>query len=314
MSSEGSRSDERVAVVTTSYPRDEEDPAGHFVRAEVRALERAGAEVQVFAPGGPAFGWPGAAARIRARWSRAAAVPAAVASWSLRYRRAAATRPFDRTVAHWVVPSAAPIALTLPRMRRGALELVSHGADVRLLLGLPRAARGALVASLARSADAWRFPSTSLLATLEEGLSPRASSMLTRLARIVPPALDLPSHGEAAARVRSTLANLNRDRAATTYVTVARLVPSKRVDRALAHAKHARARLVVVGDGPEREALAALARALDVDALFLGTLPRSETLAWIAEANALVHASMAEGLSCVVREAEALGTKVIHLR
>ena len=55
----------RIALVTTSFPADEGDPSGHFVRAEARELERAGHEVIVVTPpAGGAFGWPGVAARL----------------------------------------------------------------------------------------------------------------------------------------------------------------------------------------------------------------------------------------------------------
>src|SRR5579883_2954492 len=40
----------RIVVVTTSWPRDEGDASGHFVRAEARELERAGHAVVVVAP------------------------------------------------------------------------------------------------------------------------------------------------------------------------------------------------------------------------------------------------------------------------
>ena len=87
----------RIAVVTTSWPWSEGDPSGHFVRAEVRDLRDAGAEIVVFAPqaaGGVqnehsfspgidvvpvqalgAFGFPGVLARGRALpWLSLAAV------------------------------------------------------------------------------------------------------------------------------------------------------------------------------------------------------------------------------------------------
>jgi glycosyltransferase involved in cell wall biosynthesis len=70
---------------------------------------------------------------------------------------------------------------------------------------------------------------------------------------------------------------------------------------------------VVVGDGPERPRLERQARSLGVDALFVGAVAREVALAWIAAADVVLHASSAEGLSTVVREAEALGTRVVRL-
>ena len=98
-------------------------------------------------------------------------------------------------------------------------------------------------------------------------------------------------------------------------VSVGRLVASKRVERAIEHVERTSDldALVVVGDGPERSKLERLARARGVDARFVGALERGEALAWIGAADALIQASTAEGLSTVVREAEALGTPVVVL-
>jgi glycosyltransferase involved in cell wall biosynthesis len=69
--------------------------------------------------------------------------------------------------------------------------------------------------------------------------------------------------------------------------------------------------LVIVGDGPERGRLERLARALRVKTRFVGAVTRPEALAWVGSAHVLLHASEAEGLSTVVREAHALGTPVV---
>ena len=94
-----------------------------------------------------------------------------------------------------------------------------------------------------------------------------------------------------------------------------RLVPGKRVDRAVEYVASKRGldALVVVGDGPERDRLERLARERGIDARFVGAVGRREALAWIGAADVLLHASEAEGLSTVIREAEALGTRVLRL-
>ena len=40
----------KVVVLTTSYPRDEDDVAGHFVRAAVEGARAAGVDVEVVSP------------------------------------------------------------------------------------------------------------------------------------------------------------------------------------------------------------------------------------------------------------------------
>ena len=99
------------------------------------------------------------------------------------------------------------------------------------------------------------------------------------------------------------------------YVCAGRLIRSKRVDRVIDYVAGLEpgALLVVIGDGPERARLEELATRWRIDVRFLGNTPRRETLTWIGAADELVHASIAEGMSTVVREAEHLGTKVTVL-
>jgi glycosyltransferase involved in cell wall biosynthesis len=117
----------------------------------------------------------------------------------------------------------------------------------------------------------------------------------------------MPDVEQAVARKRAELAG------SRIALSVGRLVRSKRVDRAIDHvaSRHDLDALVVVGDGPERGRLEAWARARDVDARFLGKLPRDETLAWIGAATVVLFASEHEGSSTVLREAAAMGTPVV---
>ncbi|HEY5077170.1 MAG TPA: glycosyltransferase family 4 protein [Acidimicrobiia bacterium] len=292
----------RIAIVTTSYPASEDDAAGHFVRSSARELERQGHEVEVVSPPpGGAFGWPGAAARLRERPLRLVE-----AAWWLATARAriAAARA-DRVIAHWALPSAWPIGVAA----RGRLEVVSHGGDVRLVLGLPALLRRVIVRAIAARASAWTFVSARLRDDLLHALDGETRDRVDRIARVAAPVLDMPDVREAVARRRLDLAGT---RAA---VSVGRLVPSKRVDRAIEHVACARDldALVVVGDGPERARLEDLARDRRVDVRFVGAVGRREALAWIGAADVLLHGSVAEGLSTVIREAESLGTRVVRL-
>jgi glycosyltransferase involved in cell wall biosynthesis len=211
----------------------------------------------------------------------------------------------DRFVCHWAVPSAWPIA----HLTSGPIEAVSHGADVRLLAALPPPIRERLVRALARRCERWRFVSEALVAQLLREVSSATAGCVERVAVVSPTSIDLPDVAAAVERLRAEL------RGHRTAVSVGRLVASKRVDRAIAHvaASSAFDSLVVVGDGPEREKLERFAREKTRPTRFVGALPREEALAWIGAADALIHASTAEGLSTVVREAEALGTRVVRV-
>ena len=295
----------RICVVTTSYPPDDGDPSGHFVKAEVTELERAGHAVTVVTPrAGGAFGWPGAASRLKQRpWRAVEAM-----GWILR----AASRVHDarpsKIIAHWSVPCAWPV-VTIGALDHVPLEIVSHGGDVRLLGGLPEGLRLRLVGKLLGRVTTWRFVSQSLLDQLARAV-PSQAALLRQRAVITPSPLGMLDVREAVKVRKSTLG----DR--PLYVCAGRLVASKRVDRVIDYVAGHRAGqpiLIVIGDGPERARLEKLAHRWGMDVRFLGNRPRRETLTWIGAADELVHASIAEGMSTVVREAELLGVKITML-
>jgi glycosyltransferase involved in cell wall biosynthesis len=313
----------RVVVVTTSFPRTAEDPSGHFVRSSARALVEAGHEVHVIAPGGSPldpprerdglvvhragggdlFAWPGAIARAReAPWRLPLAAPFA-AGVLLRLR---AVGVIDRAVAHWIVPSAFPLLLGVT----APLEVVAHGADVRFLLAMPRPLRERILQALVDRGAHFTFAAGALLDALEQTVSRELSAALARVAHVEPPAIDVPEVAPHAAELRAGLALRPGELLA---VTVARLIPSKRVELAIeaVRALAGSVRLLVIGDGPERAALEKRAEGLGEAVRFLGAVPRREALAWVAAADVLVHPSAVEAAPTVVREARALAVPVV---
>ena len=295
-----------LCVVTTSYPSGADDPAGHFVQAEVEALRREGKHVVVMAPpGGGAFGWPGVIARLREHPARLLEAM----QWVHATRREILRRCPDKIIAHWSVPCAWPLTLG----SRASLEIVSHGADVRLLNALPERLRVTIVRDLVKRATTWRFVSESLRRELAEGLPPDVRKELGKKSVVLASPITLPVVPEDISKKRATVGER------PLLVCVGRLIPSKEVERAIEYTKAQAAEasvppvLVVVGDGPERQRLEALASTLGVDARFVGMLGRTDSLAWIGAADAVIHASRVEGLSTVVREAEALGVHVMRV-
>jgi len=305
---------ERVVVVSSSYPANLDDPSGHFVASDVRRMREARHEVLVLAPsstprdatgpsgeriawlaGGDAFGWPGVMARLAERPTRAVGVLAFVARARAVLRRSG---PWDRLVAHFVLPSVWPVTDGLSPARH--LEAVVHGSDVRLAARFPSIIRRRIARRLA--AFDVRCVSDELRSELERAFGRE----LAQRARVEPPPLDLPSSpGRRAARLELGVAESER-----LLVVAGRLVPGKRARVALGAARLVpRARIVVVGDGPER---AALERDFP-DACFVGRVGRARALVWLAAADALVVASREEGAPSVVREARALGTPVVAL-
>ncbi|MEX0372775.1 glycosyltransferase [Spiribacter roseus] len=99
------------------------------------------------------------------------------------------------------------------------------------------------------------------------------------------------------------------------FLFVGQLIPRKRVDQlieALGQIEAPAVELIVVGDGPERGRLEALAaRALPRRVTWLGRLPMSEARAVMANADCLVLPSRHDGWGAVVSEALMTGTPVV---
>ena len=118
----------RVAVLTTSYPRDESDVSGAFVRDAVEHLRGAGVEIDVVSPAefrdfGIAYG-DGIAANLRANPVRGALLPAFLVSYAHAARRVA--RSADLVHAHWLPSGFAALATGRPYV------LQAWGTDVEL--------------------------------------------------------------------------------------------------------------------------------------------------------------------------------------
>ncbi len=313
------RTRERIAIVTTSFPRTKGDAAGHFVAAEAAELARGGAEVVVLAAGRgdwvppthevhflggeDLFDWPGALHRLRQRPSRLGSG----AVFVHRARRALAELgPFDRVIAHWLLPSAWPIATTLHPARKGTVEAVAHGSDVRLLLSMPAWLRNAILLHLAHGAVRLRFVSEALRSELLDapGLYPKIRAYLRTMSYVHPATIDMPhvpTRLEARGRlgVRDTV---------DLVVVAGRLVEGKRIDVAVsAGLLLPRARVVVLGDGPLHDELVERFP----EAEFLGRVPRENALEWIAAADVLVSCSKQEGAPTVIREARAIDVPVV---
>ncbi|MDX6505630.1 MAG: glycogen synthase [Gaiellaceae bacterium] len=102
----------KVAVLTTSYPRYEGDPAGNFVADAVEQLRGRGVEVDVVSPAsfqhfGIAYG-SGVMGNLKRQPWRGLLVPAMLRSFAQAARRAA--RDADLVHAHWLPAGA--VALT----------------------------------------------------------------------------------------------------------------------------------------------------------------------------------------------------------
>jgi glycosyltransferase involved in cell wall biosynthesis len=125
----------KVLVLTTSYPRGPDDPAGRFVAQAVDAARARGVDVEVVSPAsfrhfGIAYGH-GIVGNLKARPWLVFALPAFL--WN--FRRAAARHDADLVHAHWLAAGA--VAATL----RAPFVVQVWGTDVELARRARRLAR-----------------------------------------------------------------------------------------------------------------------------------------------------------------------------
>jgi colanic acid/amylovoran biosynthesis glycosyltransferase len=168
----------KIVVLSTSYPRAADDPAGRFVADAVEGLRARGVEVDVVSPAGfrhygLAYGH-GIVGNLRARPWLLLALPAFL--WS--FRRAARDRRGDLIHAHWLAAGA--VAMTLGR----PYVVQVWGTDVELAKRVPWLARPVL-----RRAR--------LVVAASQALADAARRLGAREVRVVPSGVAVPASGGA---------------------------------------------------------------------------------------------------------------------
>jgi teichuronic acid biosynthesis glycosyltransferase TuaC len=318
----------KVAIVAEYYPRAGDPVLGVWAHRQALAAREAGAEVRVLVLHRPI---PPAAA-LRGRDARAIAAPLRQPSraeldgldvryvryfspprgraygswgaWAARPLRRALLRlrrefPFDLVHAHYAAPAGDAVRRAAPDV---PLVVSAHGGDVLSVLHRGPRARAAVESALhharivlANSADTAR----------------RCQELGARDTRVVHLGADLPRPGDLDGRGEGP----------PSLVTVGHLVARKRhadVVRALwtLRDRHPELRYVVVGDGPERARLHALARELGVaDRVELrGQLAPARALAEAWRASAFVLPSVDEAFGVAYIEAMAGGVPAIGCR
>ena len=220
-------------------------------------------------------------ARAYARWGAWAAPSLALA---LRGRRRAG---FDLVHAHNAVPAGDAVR----RARVGAPLVVSvHGGDVLFTAPRVPGGEGAVRAGLGAAR---------LVLANSGAIAAQAARRGARVTRVVHLGTDVPEHALTPEDPRSV-------------VTVGHLVARKRhadVIRALATLDDVR--YFVIGDGPERPALEALARDLGVHARFLGQLPHEQAVATARRCAVFAMPSVDEAFGVAYVEAMAAGLPAI---
>jgi glycosyltransferase involved in cell wall biosynthesis len=208
----------KVVVLTTSWPRNEDDWAGRFVADAVDRLLARGVDVDVVAPGrfrdfGLAYGHGVVRNARRRPW----ALPPMLASMVATVRRAA--RDADLVHAHWLPAGAVAAVSGRP------FVVTLHGRDMELARRAAPAAR--LVLRRAR-----------VVVAVSRALAEQARRFGAGDVRVVPNGVDFP-------------AQVGEESDPPEVLFAGRLSPEKGIDDLLAAADGLR--LVVAGDGPLRD-------------------------------------------------------------
>jgi glycosyltransferase involved in cell wall biosynthesis len=314
----------RIVSVTHDYPRHDGDLAGAFIQRLLVALRRRGHAVEVVTPadGGEGGRWEAhgvTVTRVRyapARWETlahrgtmasalrtphgVAALASLIAAQARALRSASrAGTPVDVIHAHWWIPGG--ISAWLAASPGAPPYVVTlHGTDVAAL-GRSRIAR-AVARRVLRRAAAVTAVSSFLAerAAAATGLDPRAIA-------VQPMPLETGTLGRVSA-------------GGSGIVTVGRLTQQKRVSLILdalvaLKRRGRRPSLTIVGDGPERPAIADRAAALGVaeQVRFAGGVEPARVPEAIGDADVFAFTAVGEGFGLAAAEALALGVPVVAM-
>lgn len=327
----------KIGLLTTSFPRGDEDAAGRFVLGFARALVARGHTLDVLAPAPhePQYRAPPSFPGVRVRWVsylprpwqrtfygagvldnlRAQPLTAAgLVPFTLALARSTLSRgqAWDAVISHWALPCAL-IAGELAR-RRPHLAVL-HSADVFLLEQLPL--RRALATRIARRADALLFSTRDLRRRFLALLAPLQRAELSSRAHVCAMGIEPTASAGAQRSALRTRLRIKR----FTILSLGRLIELKGVIHAIeAVATLPEVELVIAGFGPEREALEQAAQHSGARVRFVGALHGREKVEWLRAADAFVLPSIvlpdgrSEGMPNSVLEAMEEGLPVIASR
>jgi glycosyltransferase involved in cell wall biosynthesis len=325
-----------ILVFTTLWPNVEQPNFGVFVKNRTAALAQLDdVNVRVVAPA-PYFPRHLQSPFIPAHWRQTARIPdheliAEIETFHPRHlvtpkvgmtfysrwmargsrelvERLHAGQPIDLIDAHYVYPDGHAAVLLGERLGIPVI-VTARGTDINLFSRMPLI-RPMIQQALTRAAGVIAVSGALKERIVELGIEPDKVAVIRNG---IDPSIFYLREREERREVRR---KLGLDGESQIIITVGALVPLKGIDRlidAMARLNHGRAKLYVIGEGPERGALAKrIAQHHLAERVFLiGSRPQSELSEWYAAADLFCLASSREGCPNVVIEAMACGTPVV---
>jgi glycosyltransferase involved in cell wall biosynthesis len=304
----------RILLLASGFPRSVDDDHKPFLLAHARALAAAGNRVTVVCPGAP--GLPGreeiaGVEVVRFRYGprrletlaydgamyrrvlgpAALVLPLFLEAFLATAVVAARRREVDVIHGHWWAP-AGLVAVLAARPAGTASVVHLHGSDSVAGSGPARP----LARWVLRHADA-------VLAVSDE-LAAWGREVSDLPVPVAPMPVDVDGLG----------AGPTPPPAGGPVLAAGRLLPEKGFDVLVRAAARTGDRLVVLGEGPERERLEHLAASLHVDLELPGAVAPGEMAGWYRRARVVAVPSRREGFGMVAAEAAAAGRAVVGSR
>jgi glycosyltransferase involved in cell wall biosynthesis len=318
----------RLLTFSTLYPNAAQPNHGIFVENRLRHLVASGAATSTVVAPVPWF--PSRNARF-GEWARCAAAPAEEMRYGLRvlHPRYAAVPRLGMYTGPWALLRAGRAALTQLHAEGARFDAVDAHylyPDGVAAVWLAREA-GLPVVITARGSDTSQLPRFAVPHRLIGSAIREADALIAVSAGLASGLIDLGAAPEKVTVLRNGVDLRSfappRDRAGLraalglsgpVILSVGHLIERKGHHHTIAAlAELPEASLLIAGEGPEREALVALAKRLAVmdRVRLLGARPHGELARLYGAADALVLASTREGWANVMLEAMACGTPVI---
>lgn len=323
----------RIGLVTTSFPRFEQDIAGNFVLGFAEALTCLGHEIEVLAPepirGKSPPKWenislfwiPYIRPRCLAQTFYRGGVPdnlqrsclawlgpipfTLALAWSVHHLQ----HRWDMLISHWAIPCAMVAGLS----KKGLPHIaVFHSADIHLLCSIP--AKKLVAQQIVRNSQKLIFVSPHLRDEFL-GLLPYHMRSFTHQRSVVFP-MGIESTSKTFTQRNALRKSFGFDR--FTLLSISRLVPVKGIDdviRTFTKCNHLE--IAIAGDGPERPHLEKLASSCKAPVRFLGNIRGQRKWELLSAADAFICSSRilpsgrTEGMPTALLEAMAQGLPCI---